>query len=378
MIFDTYDYEFLRLTGLCRYLPAGLRARYDSSVFSKRVAENLSLHGLIRSQSDMSGFRLTKKGRDVLLQMGDSFPEEGRTNVKKTSYRRKLRSAQWNVLLHLAGINVYHVNTHTLAETDCGYVSSLMLRSDTNMKVLAGTKFLGVLKIRDEAYIPYYIESAEDWIIPGYEREIYFSQLTAMQDIKRVKVIVTGPSLEKLWSYIYPVHVDKKFSHGMKPFGEGLKELGCDHLIVPCNRDGVLQMSLLKIGESRKHIVRALGGDTDTPARFSLSDGVIEDAPVISGIDFDIRRIVNALRQAEKENAGIIPRIICLATQKNTMLTLLAKFNCQKTRVVSVSKENVYTIFPELRENTAERREFRTKEGECIEVVERRVANISE
>ncbi|MBQ6698322.1 MAG: hypothetical protein IJN09_04710, partial [Oscillospiraceae bacterium] len=178
MIFDTYDYEFLRLTGLCRYLPAGLRSKYDSPVFSKRVAENLSLHGLIRSQSDMSGFRLTKKGRDVLLQMGDSFPEEGRTNVKKNSYRRKLRSAQWNVLLHLAGINVYHVNTHTLAETDCGYVSSLMLRSDTNMKVLAGTKFLGVLKIRDEAYTPYHIESAEDWIIPGYEREIYLSQLT--------------------------------------------------------------------------------------------------------------------------------------------------------------------------------------------------------
>ena len=246
------------------------------------------------------------------------------------------------------------------------------------MKVLAGTKFLGVLKIRDEAYIPYHIESAEDWIIPGYEREIYLSQLTAMRDIKSVKVIVTGLSLEKLWSYIYPVHVDKRFSHGMKPFGEGLKELGCDYLIVPCSREGVLQTSMLKIGESRKRMVRALGGDTDTPARFSLSDGIMGGAPVISGIDFDIRRIVNALRQAERANASIIPGIICLATQKNTMLALLAKYNCQKTRVVSVSKENIYTIFPELREDTTERREFRTKEGECIEVVERRVANIRE
>ena len=60
------------------------------------------------------------------------------------------------------------------------------------------------------------------------------------------------------------------------------------------------------------------------------------------------------------------------------MLTLLAKYNCQKTRVVSVNKENIYAIFPELRQNTTERREFRTEEGECIEVVERRVANISE
>ena len=137
MIFDTYDYELLKLIGLCRYMPTGLTRRYDAPILSRRGLANLQMHGLVRIQNDRSSYQLSKKGKEVLAEMGHRFPDEGRTCIRKPSYKRKLKNAQWNVLLYLAGINVCYHDSRELAETDCGYVSSLTLRADSSMKALA-------------------------------------------------------------------------------------------------------------------------------------------------------------------------------------------------------------------------------------------------
>ena len=106
MLFDTFDFEFLRLTGLCRYMPAGLYRKYDAPYLSKRVISNLQEYKLIKLMSDKQSYKLTKKGRDILEKMNLIFAKDARTNLKKASYVRKLKNADWNVLLSLAGINV--------------------------------------------------------------------------------------------------------------------------------------------------------------------------------------------------------------------------------------------------------------------------------
>ena len=105
-------------------------------------------------------------------------------------------------------------------------MSNLLLRSDNSMKVLSGTKFLGILKIVEIAYAPYYIESRNSWVYPLFEREIYRMQTVAISDVKEIKFILTGEALEKLWSDISPVSESVKAVNGQKPFYKALEEMG--------------------------------------------------------------------------------------------------------------------------------------------------------
>ena len=70
MIFDTVDYEVLKLAGVCRYFPFALKRRFNSELLSSNTIDNLKLHNLIKSMNDHLSFKLTKKGRECLADIG--------------------------------------------------------------------------------------------------------------------------------------------------------------------------------------------------------------------------------------------------------------------------------------------------------------------
>ena len=374
VIFDTVDCELLKLAGISRYMPTLLQRRYDTPMFKRRVISNLQEHELIKMQSDGLSFKLTTRGRECLAGMGYEFPKDARMDLKKPSYRRKLKNAQWNVLLTLAGIDIYYKSAQALAETDKGYMSSLLLRGDNSLKVLAGTRFLGLLKIKDTVYVPYHIESSEDWIIPGYEREIYSSQIQSIKEVKDIQLILTGESLEELWNFTHSQKQIAKLPNGRKTFKEALKELGSEYSLIPFGRDGVIQLKLMTIWRYRERIAKAIGCDTREIKNLSECDGMIDNIPYVIAVDFNIKRIVRALKQIERFNPDIVPRICCLPFQKSTMFKLLKAYNAQKTAVVTIDKNNIYNIFPEVKEDVLKREPYMTKEGEYVEVVERKIA----
>lgn len=374
MIFDTVDCELLKLAGISRYMPTLLQRRYDTPMFKRRVISNLQEHELIKMQSDGLSFKLTTRGRECLAGMGYEFPRDARMDLKKPSYRRKLKNAQWNVLLTLAGIDIYYNSAQALAETDKGYMSSLLLRGDNSLKVLAGTRFLGLLKIKDTVYVPYHIESSEDWIIPGYEREIYSSQIQSIKEVKDIQLILTGESLEELWNFTHSQKQIAKLPNGRKTFKQALKELGSEYSLIPFGRDGVIQLKVITIWRYRERIAKAIGCDTREIKNLSECDGMIDNVPYVIAVDFNIKRIVRALKQIQKFNPDIVPRVCCLPFQKSTMFKLLKAYNAQKTAVVTIDKNNIYNIFPEVKEDVLKREPYMTKEGEYVEVVERKIA----
>ena len=112
-------------------------------------------------------------------------------------------------MLFLAGIDVFLENAAELAGMDIGYLSSLMLRTDNNQRMLAGTRFLGILRMYDAAYVPYFLESEADWIVPGYEREIFTSQISALKGVRDTRLLLAGSSLEELWKAIHPAQLSE-------------------------------------------------------------------------------------------------------------------------------------------------------------------------
>lgn len=372
MVFDDYDFEFLRLCGLCRYLPVGLQRRYDAPFFSRGVISTLKDRGFVKVQSDKLSYKLTYEGRKSLADMGYTFPDDIRMDLNRPAYKRKLKNALWNIALYLAGINVFYAKTGELADTEVGYVSSLTLRSDNSIRVLAGTRFLGILKIRDTAYIPYYLESEAEWIVPGYEREIYQSQIETIQNIKKIKFILTGDSLEELWEYLHPQTPSEKLPRGMKRFDVALEELGCEYLLIPYNKDGVIQLGFLKSSRNRKRLANAMGCSTIEIPHLSECDGMLDNTPYVIAIDFDVKRIVRALKQIERIDKKMVPKICCLPFQKKTTLKLLRLYSCQNCVVVTIDRNNIYDVFPEFQKDIVNKNPYMTKEGKYIDANNRK------
>ena len=82
---------------------------------------------------------------------------------------------------------------------------------------------------------------------------------------------------------------------------------------------------------------------------------------------------MRALRQIEKYNQHLVPRICCLPFQKNCILKLLKVYNISRTIVTAITKENIYIVFPELKTATIERRAYETKDGVCVEIPKRKL-----
>lgn len=374
MIFDVYDIEFLKLCGLCRYIPTGLLRKYDAPYFNGEIISTLRRNGYIKIQTDGSSYKLTYEGREILSRLNYPFEDDPKMNITKKSYKRKLKNALWNILLHLAGINIFAEKTVSLAGKDVGYVSSLVLRGDINVRVLAGTRFLGILKIFDTVYIPYYVEGQDDWIVPKHETEIYKSQVNLLKGVRDIKIILTGDTLEELWKTVHPVREGEELKRGMRRFDRALEEIGCDYLLVPSNREGVAQLEIMKVWRYREKIAEALGCNTDKQSNLSECDGFKDNHPYIIAIDFNIKRILRALKQIEKYDAESEPRICCFPFQKKTMFKLLSKYDAPKSLVVTLDKNNIYDIVLGSVPKPPKQKPYMTKESEYINANQRKPA----
>lgn len=373
MVFDMRDFGVLRLCGLCRYIPVRLMKRFGSPLFEPKVLLTLRNHKLIKLQSDLQSYKLTQGGKDVLEEFGCVYSEDARMNIKREAYRRKLNASLFVITLFLSEIDVFFKNVHTLANAECGFVSSLVIRQENNGKVLAGARFLGILKIWERVYIPYIVKHKNEWIIPHFEKETFTSQTSAMRSAKKVEIILAGNSLEELWRNVHPIKKSTPEQNGLMRFDIALEEMGCDYLLLPLNELGVMQMNVIKLRSYRERIVSALGFDILCDKELSDCDGKSGDSPVVVGMDFNVKRISRALKQCERYKPHAVPKIICFSFQEKTMFSLLKRVNAGKTAVIAIDNEGISKIFPEIMHNYEVFDVPHGKEGKAVDASERSI-----
>ncbi|MBO4949562.1 MAG: hypothetical protein J6E38_00930 [Clostridia bacterium] len=372
MIFDTRDFGVLNLCGLCRYIPSDLWRYYDSELFTATAMFTLEERGYIKMQSNGESYKLTYKGREALAEMGYTYSEDMRLDLKRPAYRRRLKNAHCNVTMHLAGIDVFCRNTSELAEKDIGYLSSLMVRTSRN-KSLAGTRFLGILKIGETASVVYYIENEEDWIIPGYEKETFASLISTVRSVNKTKLILAGKSLEELWKVTHPQNQSEKLPRGMTRFDRALEELGYDYSLVPLGRDGVAQLSLLRSWGYRESIANGLGYVDIIPSQLSMCDGMKDGVPCIIAVDVNIRRLIRTLKQCLQYDRSMIPMIYCFPFQKPVVLDMLKKYKTQRCLVQPIDKNKTVMYYSDPVDEIVYDEPYITKEGSKVSANEKKV-----
>lgn len=313
MIYDVYDYNFLRLCGLCRYFPKDLQERYKSEMLGVNVYKNLQEFKMIKQQSNKQSFKLTRQGKAFLAEMGYTFPEDVKTSINRQSYKTNIDNAKWVSLLHLAGINVFCRNIKELAGMEVGYISTHMLRDDSNKKALAGTKFLGLLKIGDTVYIPYYVESADDWVLQRFDRQMYMMFINELEGVKNVSHILLGETLEELSEYVINVEERERLTRGRTRFSEALEEFEGDTVFMPLNTLGVLQMQFLKNSRNNIRLAKVLDYDGISSPIYSLFHcEKLNGTPIFIACDGNVSKLKRALQQAEKSNSKVIPNVFLI------------------------------------------------------------------
>lgn len=325
MFYSNYDCDFLRLCGLCRYVPTDLHERFNSIIFRKEVISYMQEFKFIKMQSDKKSFKLTDKGRKVLWDMCWGFKQDARMNINRNGYKRKIDSAKLTILLHLAGINVFCETLRQLNKSEIGYIVKTEIYNEYEQKPLTNSRFLGLLKIYDTVYVPYYVEGYDDWLLPDYERETFMRLINEMHNVRNVKIMLVGESLMDLYQNVvccdYPL---EKLDRGKQYFRNALKKLRMDEVWVPLNQVGVLQMNIMTIPDYKERILNDLSA-TQPPPEYNLCDGIYKNWPVIISLDMNYRRTVPAIKQvARMENDK--PAVVCMEWQKEVYKKCLERY----------------------------------------------------
>ncbi len=347
MIYDTYDFEVLRLCGLCRYIPTDLQKRYDAPFFENETVLNLQEYKLIKMQNDELSYKLTDKGRKLLAEMGYQFQSDARMNINRNGYKRKVDSAKFTVLLHLAGINVFCRNLGELEKEKAGYIVKTELYGKYGKKNLAGTRFLGLLKIGNVVYIPYYIESDDDWIMPKYEQETFMYLTRELPSVKKVRIMLVGETLEELSKNVFAYKRESEIETGRSCFNKALEEFGRQTLWVPLNKEGVLQLNIMTICRYKDMVVAAMDGKNKTPECYSRSNGMYKNHPVIVLLDTNVKSIIPALKQAAEINDGQLPAVVVMYSYTKIIEKLLYRYNSPHCMIYKIEYEALKNVYKE-------------------------------
>ena len=284
MNFDLKDYRFLRLCGLCRYIPTDLWRYYNSELFSATSMFTLEDRGYIKMQTNGMSYKLTYKGREVLEEMGFTYAEDMRMDTKRAAYKRRLMLAHCNVTMHLA-----------------------------------------------------------------------------------------GKDLEELWNVTHPPKQSEKLPRGMTLFDRALEELGYDYLLVPTGRNGVTQLSVMKLRGYRHRLATALGRVSELPWELSFCDNIIDGEPFIFTIDMNVKRIERALRQLKRYDSSIIPNICSFPFQKDVVSKIVKMCGFREKKIYTLEKEMVEAFFPETAKEEDLTKPYITKEGRYVCADEKKV-----
>ncbi len=182
-------------------------------------------------------------------------------------------------------------------------------------------KFLGLLKIGDTVFIPYYVESADDWILQRFDRQMYEMFIDELEGVSNVGHILLGETLEELSEYVIKPNRSEKLPRGRIRFSEALERFEGDTVFMPLNSLGVLQMQFLKNSRNTVRFVKMLDYDAVSSPAYSLFHcEKLNGTPIYIACDGNMSKLKRALLQAEKAGNKFNPNIFALNKEQEDLI----------------------------------------------------------
>lgn len=339
MLTDT-ELEMLKLCALGRFVPCSVAGKYDLPELRVSILNSFVRNGYLKIvKGEQKCYRLTRRGRDILYNAGYIYPDDSRPRKEGAIFKRRIINAEINALLFGAGIDIYAGTVEELSKSKCAYISSLTIRSLTKSKVLAGTRFYGILRMRDTAFVVYYVDNEHNAVFPNYEEQTFLNIISGIDDIKHIAVMLVCKDLKEIAEIVYP-DVITKLNGGYVSFAELMNKWKYDFYILPLNRDGQLQMRVGSVEGLRESIAERFGRK-----EMNYYDAVSEDRAFIIATDMNVTRIQKGLEQTIYD--GYTPHIICMPYQRAVYQKMAVRIQYPKMMKLTVlNKGKLIEQFP--------------------------------
>ena len=359
--------EFLRLCGLARYMSCDSAGKYDILSCKKRVIKECLGTGLIK---ELAGgcqcYRLTRRGRDLLYKSGYSIYEDVRPHKQGSIFDRRIHHGDICLMMHCAGIDIFAETMEGLDKADYIYIPSLIVRSKTKSKVLAGTKFYGILRINDTAYVVYYCDEENDGIYLEYEEQTFNNYISGLKNVRHTKILIVSDTMEGLLSTVFTTE-QKELQNSLVPFSEIMERWDYDFHVLPLNMDGVTGLKLISNNNIQERIAKRFG---EKQPKMKFFDAVNNGYGYIVGLDMNISKMKRTL--AYSTNCNLTPHIVGLPYQCDIYDALAEKIHYpNEIEFSSLNKIKLKEQFPELKTVEEKPMPVKLKNGEYVELWEK-------
>lgn len=366
MFLNNTELELLKLCGIGRFMPCSIAGKYDLPELRTSLINSFVRKGYIKVvKGDERSYRLTRRGRDLLYRAGYRYPDDSRPRKEGEVFKRRIINSEINAVLYGAGIDIYMKSVEGLKDKDCAYISSLVIRSDAKSRVLAGTKFYGILRIGDTAYVIYYAKNEIDYIFPDYEEQTFSNLISGLAHIRHIVILILSKTVEGLMRIVFPDTIPV-LTCGHVSYAEVMRKWKYEFCMLPMNRDGMLQMRINSV-EGMKGQIAAKFGDTNVPSKLSCFDAVKDGKAFMVATDMNITKVSRGLEQTLYTDC--IPHIICLPYQRTIYQELAVRKQYPKLMKFTVlNRSKVIEQFPILGGVERELKPAKAANGEYIDV----------
>ena len=234
------------------------------------------------------------------------------------------------VMLNFAGIDVFADDTDRLCRNTFLPSFALRRKYDKSENIVGATRFVGVLRAETKTLIPYYVESGNEKLFAGTERGVFCAVGTLAACHDDYEIIFIGDNLNSLFKSIEYKRAVKKKACNM---AKAVYEFEFPIKLVPANQNGVFQIQILKAERWKEKILSIFKSDIISSDNI-IFDGTIKGEPFIIGLDFDVKKI----RQAVRESKNTVLNILCFEFQSDCFRGLGENIRCLPVKEVVVAE----------------------------------------
>ena len=243
----------------------------------------------LRPYSAAYGWRLTPAGYAWLSEQG--FPMQADRHTQRVN--RRFENAAVILTMYAAGIDPFADSLAALRK-DSSYLSSAALRATEGQQLLGNNMAAGFLRLGSTLFAVHYPKSVQRVVI---QREIDCAQSFMLGcGCTEQAYFLCGSSYADIYRALLddqPLQNSKKVS-----YAQFYQQISPAYLL-PCNKDGVLQLRLMKLPQYRARLARMLGEPITAP---QLADcdffSTAFQIPARVVADMELRRVFRAVQQA--------------------------------------------------------------------------------
>ncbi len=278
----------MRLIGWCKNIDHECERRFRG-IFRSSVMQSLVEQKYLRPYSDTYGWRLTPVGYTWLAEQG--FPMQADRHTQRVN--RRFANAEVILTMYAAGIDPFAAEVPALREHD-GYLPASVLRAKDGQHPLGSNLVSGFLRIGNILFAVHSPKPAQRVVI---QREIDCAQSVMLgSGCTDQAYFLCGSSYADIYRALLddqPLQNSKRVS-----YAQFYQQISPAYLL-PCNKDGVVQLRLLKLPQYRMRLARMLG-EPITTSQLAECDffSTAFQIPARVVADMELRQVFRAAQQA--------------------------------------------------------------------------------